>query len=135
MPVDELTAWSTLLMFCSLVLFIEAISLARALSDSQRDSGRFFLWLIPLAVSMCSIMVALLGVTLLSNLPAPFVHMSFSIYQHIRSVLRTALELCQIQVGISIAVFILLLFLERMLGIRYISFRMHPHHREGVARF
>ena len=134
MPVDDLTVWSILLMFCSLVLFIEAISFARALSDSQRDSRRFFLFLILLAVSMCSIMLAVHTAALASTIPLPLAHVSMSTMQYIRSVFRTTLEVCQIQVGISIAVFILMLLLERMFGIRYVSFLMHSHQREGVAR-
>lgn len=133
MSVDNLAGWSTLLLFCSFALFIEATGFARALLGTQRTFWRCFLLVIPLAVSICSITLAVQTLTLPPPLPLPDLHFTASMLQHDLSLSRRALELCQIQIGISIAVFVLLLLLERMLGIKYVSFLLHQ--REGDVRF
>ena len=122
----DLLGWSSLLMLCSLLLFIEASGMFRALLATRQARWRFFLVLIPLTASIWSFAngAQALGpaesITHMGDL-----RLSTSYYLALSDKISMAIENCQLQTGIAGGAFIFSLLLEKVFHMPYVSFLIH----------
>jgi hypothetical protein len=118
MFLDDLTFWSLTLTMCALALLVEAAGLVRGFFVERQAIWKCSLILLPLAVSIWSFVVAMSAVSVNIRFPRG-IHMSPMAYHAIQMAMSGAITVCQLQVGIVVAVFVLMLFLERKLHLRY----------------
>jgi len=130
--ISDLLIWSSLLLLCSLILFIEAVGIFRALLAMRQARWRFFLVLIPLTACIWSFTIAVKELSVQESFYRPYAHMSLAFYSELLSNGSMAIENCQLQVGIVAGIFILSLFLEKVFRMQYIPFMRHAG-KDGIG--
>ncbi|HJT57194.1 MAG TPA: hypothetical protein VJ761_11915 [Ktedonobacteraceae bacterium] len=116
----DLDFWLIVLMISSLVLFLETAVLVRSLAVSRKASWRYSIVAIPLAVSIWSLLVLMNIYNVYSMLPPRGIHWDFALYYRVHMTIEDAVRMCQVQVGIAAGVFMFVLLLERVLGLKYV---------------
>lgn len=116
----DLDFWLIVLMISSLVLFLETAVLVRSLVVSRKVCWRYSIVAIPLAVSIWSLLVLMNIYNVYGMLPPPGIHWDFAVYYRVHMTIEDAVRMCQVQVGIAAGVFVFVLLLERVLGLKYI---------------
>lgn len=114
-----LDAWSVILALCSVVMLIEGAIIIRSLVVFRRAPWRFIIAVIPLAVGLWSFLVAINAPNVYSMIPSTQLHWALGLYNYAHAIIDGAIRACQIQVGITAAVFALVLLLERVFGVKY----------------
>ena len=116
MDFNNIYIWPLILALCSLVLFVEAALLVHMLVCTRQAFWRYLLVVIPLAVSAWSFVVAWNTLNLYENLSnLTHLHLDPVLYRMIKAMVSQAISTSQVQAGITMAVFILMLFVERKL--------------------
>jgi hypothetical protein len=121
MFLNNLPFWSLTLTMCALALLVEAAGLVRGFFVERQAFWKCSLILLPLAVSIWSFVVAISAVSVNIRFPRG-IHMSPMAYHSIQMAMAGAIIVCLLQVGKVVAVFVLMLFLERKLHVRYAFF-------------
>ncbi|HEY6406409.1 MAG TPA: hypothetical protein VIY29_02965 [Ktedonobacteraceae bacterium] len=121
---NDFAFWSLALTLCALALLVEAAGLARGFFVERQAIWKSFLLLLPLAVSAWSFFVAISVWNVYNRFPPIGIHFSAGLYHSMKMMIVQAITVCQLQVGIAMAVFVLMLFLERKLRLRYVSLLM-----------
>ena len=118
----DLSFWLVTLTLCAFALFVETAGLVRGFFVERQAIWKSSLILLPLAVSAWSFLVAIGIWNVYNQFPPTGLHLSPAVYHYMRMMITQAIAVCQLQVSIVVAVFILMLFLERKLHLRYVTF-------------
>jgi hypothetical protein len=107
--------WSVVVSVCSFALFVEVASLVRVIILTRPALWRYLFAAIPLAVSILSFIVAWNALNVDEYVAATFSHgfLAPGLAQTLREMVAQTISACQIQAGITVAVFIMILFAER----------------------
>jgi hypothetical protein len=114
MGFDDANTWAMIVTICALALFIEAVFIARTLILRRQKLRWYLLLLFPLGVCAWSIIVASNVITqsgqlyLLTGL-----HMTYPLFQGLRDQVHQLIVVCQAQIVIIVAVFVLCAVVER----------------------
>ncbi len=117
MVLGALTFWSVALTLCAFVLFVEAIGLVRASFVTRQARWRSCLAVLPAGISIWSFIVALNAYNDYLDLPPSFPPSAWHFLE--MRIAQTTL-VCQLQVGITVAILLLILILERRFHLRYV---------------
>lgn len=114
MDFNAATIWSFVATLCFLALLVEGVTIFRVLFITRQPLHRYLLLPIPLIVSVWSFGVLWSALNVFASLQAYHgTHISFAFYHSLLRMSNQAIIACQVQSGIALAVFIVLIFIER----------------------
>ena len=114
MSLNDPTIWSAILLVCLLALLVEEAAIFRILFATHAAPHRYLLLLLPFTVAIWSFAVLWHALNV-AMYPSYYIgtHLSFALWQMLRASIDQTIIACQVQAVITLAVFGVLLFIER----------------------